>query len=174
MPMIDPLPLDALPEELRAAVDRGLASGLLSTSVPLQIWAHRPAVALAWLTALEELHLSGTLPARLRELVRLRIASITDCRACQVARKSDEVSEADVACLASGDARFTAPEQAALRYAELFATDYAAIDDAVYADLRRHFATGEIVELQLFSALMLAGGRMTYVQQGYAETPGSA
>ena len=53
--------------------------------------------------------------------------------------------------------------------AELFASDYFAIDDAHFADLQRHFSTPQIVELNLFAALMLAGGRMTYVQRGYEE-----
>ena len=169
MPRINPVPLVDVGPALRAAIDRGRASRMLSSSIPVQIWAHRPEAALAWIETLEALHSRGLLPARLRELVRLKIASITNCQACQVARKSDDVTEADIACLAADDARFTAPERAALRFAELFASDYFAIDDAHFADLQRHFSTPQIVELNLFAALMLAGGRMTYVQRGYEE-----
>jgi alkylhydroperoxidase family enzyme len=164
------LPLVALgdfPPALRDAVDCGRASGMLSTTVPVQVWAHRPAVALAWLQALEQMHVHGLLPARLRELVRLKIASITNCMACQLARKTDSVDEADLACLSADNERFTAPERAALRYAELFAADYTAIDDAVFDALKRCFSVPEIVELNLFCTLMLAGGRMTFVQQAY-------
>lgn len=162
--------LEAFPPDLRDALDRGRASGMLSTPVPVQVWAHRPAVALAWLQALEAMHTSGLLDARLRELVRLKIASITTCQACQLARKTDSVTEADIACLSTDSDRFTPREQAALRYAELFAADYMAIDDAVYQNLGQWFTVPEVVELNLFCALMLAGGRMTYVQQAYAET----
>lgn len=169
MPMIEPVPLDALPPELAAAVARGSQSRMLSSTLPVQIWAHRPAVALAWLSAIEEIHVNGVLDPRLRELVRLKIASITTCRACQIARKSDAVSEEDIACLSWDDPRFTAKEQAALHYAELFAADYFAIDEAIYAELAAQFGTAEIVELNLFAALMLAGGRLTYVQRGYPE-----
>jgi alkylhydroperoxidase family enzyme len=169
MPLIAPVPLDALPPDLAEAVARGRASRMLSSTLPVQIWAHRPKVALAWLSTIEAMHEEGLLDARLRELVRLKIASITNCRACQVARKSDAVSEEDIACLSWDDPRFTPAEQAALRYAELFAGDYFAIDEDVYAELERHFSTAEIVELNLFAALMLAGGRMTYVQRGYPE-----
>jgi len=70
---------------------------MLSTAVPVQVWAHRPAIALSWLRTLEEMHVNGLLDARLRELVRLKIAAITACRACQLARKTDTVSEDDVA-----------------------------------------------------------------------------
>jgi alkylhydroperoxidase family enzyme len=172
MPRLPLVALSDFPPALRDAVERGRSNGMLSTTVPVQVWAHRPALASAWLEALEQFHSHSLLPARLRELVRLKIASITNCVACQLARKTDTVDEADLACLASlapDSGRFNAAERAALRYAELFAADYTAIDDAVYDELKRHFAVPEIVELNLFCALMLAGGRMTYVQQAYEE-----
>jgi alkylhydroperoxidase family enzyme len=169
VPLIEPVPLQDMAPDLAEAVERGLASRMLSTTLPVQIWAHRPALAKAWLQTLEQIHLGGCLDDRLRELVRLKIASITKCNACQVARKSDAVSEDDIACLSWDDPRFTPAEQAALRYAELFASDYFAVDEGVFAALQRHFTTAQIVELNMFAALMLAGGRMTYVQRGYPE-----
>ena len=39
----------------------------------------------------------------------------------------------------------TPAERAALRFADLFATNHLAIDDAVYDDLRLHFTEGELV-----------------------------
>lgn len=162
------LPLAAFPPGLAAAIERGRASRMLSSTVPVQVWAHRPEVAEAWLGALEAMHLRGVLPGRLKELVRLKIASITTCKACQLARKDDAVSEEDIACLAHDDPRFSPAEQAALQYAMLFAADYMAIGDALFDTLKLHFSTPEIVELNMFCALMLAGGRMTYVQQAYA------
>jgi alkylhydroperoxidase family enzyme len=169
MPAIEPVPLEKLPPPLADAVARGRSTRMLSQTVPVQIWAHRPKLALAWLETIEEIHLNGCLPPRLRELVRLKIASITTCKACQIARKSDEVTEEDIACRSWDDPRFSPAEQAALHFAELFAADYFSVDDAIYAALAQHFTTEEIVELNMFSALMLAGGRMTYVQRGYAE-----
>lgn len=169
MARIPPVPLDDLPPAVADAVARGRANRMLSSPVPVQVWAHRPDVAQAWLAALEAMYLHGLLDARLKELVRLRIASITTCKACQVARKSDDVSEDDIACLGSGDPRFSPAEQLALRYAELFAADYMAIDDLMFERLREHFTIPQIVELNMFCALMLAGGRMTYVQQAYEE-----
>ena len=169
MPRIAPIAIEDLEPELAGVVARGRASRMLSSTLPVQIWAHRPEAAKAWLRTLEQFHLHGCLDDRLRELVRLKIASITKCNACQIARKSDDVSEADIACLTWDDPRFSPREQAALRYAELFAADYFALDETVFEQLERHFTTGEIVELNMFSALMLAGGRMTYVQRGYPE-----
>jgi len=169
MPRVVPVRLDALAPQLAALVERGRHNRMLSSTIPVQIWAHRPAVAAAWLSALEEMHLRSCLPERLRELVRLRIAAITTCQACLVARKSDTVTEEDLACLSSDHPRFTGAERAALRYAELFAGDYFAIDETLFETLAEHFSTEQIVELNLYSALMLAGGRMTYVQRGYEE-----
>jgi alkylhydroperoxidase family enzyme len=167
MSHIEPVPLDQLPAALGAAVARGRGNRMLGSTLPVQVWAHRPDAALAWLATLEQFHSHGVLEARLRELVRLRVAAITNCKACRMARKSDAVSEEDVSCLSSDNARFSAAEQAALVYAELFAGDYQAIDESVFARLKLHFSTPEIVELNMFCALMLAGGRMTFVQRAF-------
>ena len=169
MARLVPVALEALAPPLAAMVERGRRNRMLSSTIPVQIWAHRPNVAAAWLSALEEMHLRSCLPERLRELVRLRIAAITTCQACLVARKSDSVTEEDLACLSSDHPRFSDAERAALRYAELFAGDYFSIDEALFETLAERFSTEQIVELNLYSALMLAGGRMTYVQRAYEE-----
>src|ERR1700677_4339877 len=139
MPRGVPLPLTALSPTLAALVERGRHNRMLSSTIPVRIWAHRPGVAAAWLSALEEMHLRSCLPERLRELVRLRIASITTCQACMLARKSNTVTEEDLACLSADHPRFSAAERAALRYAELFAGDYFAIDEALFTRLAEHF-----------------------------------
>ena len=99
--------------------------------------------------------------------MRLKIASNTTCQACQLARKSDQVTEDDIACLSSDSDRFEPSERAALIFAELFASDYMAISDEHYARLAEFFSVAQVVELNMYCALMLAGGRMTYVQQAY-------
>lgn len=171
MPAINPVAFEKLPPDLATAIERNIASRNLSSSIQVRVWAHRPRAARAWLAMLEEFHEHSSLGERLRELVRLKIASITACQACQIARKSDEVTEQDIACLTWSDPRFTPAEQAALHYAELFAADYFAIDDRIYDELARHFSTEQIVELGMYAALMLAGGRLTYVQRAYDEAP---
>jgi alkylhydroperoxidase family enzyme len=172
MSRLPPLPVEALPVPLQDALARGRQNRMLSSTLPPRIWAHRPAVATAWLAALEEIHVRGCLDERLRELVRLRIAAITTCQPCMLARKTERVTEEDVACLSSEDSRFTLAERSALRFAELFAGDYLSIDDATYQDLALHFSVEQIVELNLYCALMLAGGRMTYVQRAYEPATG--
>jgi len=166
------LPESSFAPPLAAAVQRGRATRMLSSTVPVQVWAHRPQAALAWLALLEQLHSHSLLDERLRELVRLRIAAITTCRACQLARKSDTVKSADIEalnCAAIDSQHFTARESAALRYAEKFAADPHAIDGTDFAVLAAVFNTAETVDLQMYCALMLAGGRMTLVQQAYED-----
>ncbi|MEB0013682.1 carboxymuconolactone decarboxylase family protein [Glaciimonas sp. Gout2] len=170
MSRIAPVSLDDLPQPLREARERGKASRMLISTIPVQVWGHRPDAALAWLSTLDQLHNHPLLDSRLRKLFRLRIASITTCTACQLARKTDNVSEDDIACLTSDSDRFNASERAALRYAELFSGDYMAINDAVFTELALWFSVPEIVDLNMFCALMLAGGRMTYVQCAYETT----
>jgi alkylhydroperoxidase family enzyme len=55
---------------------------------------------------------------------------------------------------------FTPRERAALTFAELMATDHHRVDDAVFAELRRHFSEAEIVELGVCTALFVGFGRL--------------
>jgi alkylhydroperoxidase family enzyme len=167
MPVIEPVPWDDLDPELQDMVTRGRATGMLSTPIPSQIWAYRPELAKEHIRRYALIFDDGILDPRLLELVRLRMASFNDCEACLVARKSDTVEETDVACLSSQDDRFTPAEQAALRYAELFATDHLAIDDTVFEELGRHFSKPEIIELMVFVAGVLGGGRMVHVLRAW-------
>ncbi len=167
MPVIEPVPLEHLDDELRGLIAEGRASGMLSTSIPNQIWAYRPEQSKEMIRRYKLSFNKGFLEPRLCELVRLRIAMFNDCVACKVARKSPEVSEEDVACLASDDARFTPREQMALRFAELFATDHFAIDDAMIAEMGKLFSKAEIIELGIQVSSALGGGRLAHVLRAY-------
>jgi alkylhydroperoxidase family enzyme len=52
-------------------------------------------------------------------------------------------------------------ERAALKFADLFATNHLAIDDTVYDELRRHFTETQLVELGVHCAIALGIGRLT-------------
>jgi alkylhydroperoxidase family enzyme len=169
VPAIAPIDLDRLDPVLRAEVDGRVAARTLSSTLPVQVWAHRPAAATAWVRLLAELQERSSLDERLRELVRLRIASFTRCRTCATGRKSETVTEEDIACLTPDDPRFLPAEQAALRYADLFAADWFAVDDDTYRDLAQHFRTEQVVELQMLCAMMLAGGRLALVQRAWSD-----
>jgi AhpD family alkylhydroperoxidase len=108
----------------------------------------------------------GTLPPRLMELVRLRIAFHNQCRSCMSVRYQsavdDGLTEVAVCSLerpAEGS-DLSPAERSALHFADLFATNHLAIDDAVYDDLRRHFTEDELVELGMHCALCVGLGRL--------------
>jgi alkylhydroperoxidase family enzyme len=138
------------------------------------IWAHRPEAAEAWAAFRATLVETGSLSPRLVELVRLRIAFHNQCRTCMAARLEPElVSEDDVCSLERPQeaADLDDRERAALRFAELFATDHLRIDDAVLDDLRRVFSEGEIVELGIHCARMVGFGRLAATFGVYEDLP---
>src|SRR3989442_1171322 len=61
---------------------------------------------------------------------------------------------------------FTPRERAALKFAELMASDHHKVDDGVFADLKRHFSDAEIVELGVSTALFTGFGRFNAVAGG--------
>jgi len=126
-----------------------------------------PAVAEALGALNAALRTDGTLPPRLLELVRLRIAFFNQCRSCIAVRYQsaidDGLDEGAVCSLERpADAEnLSAAERSALRFAELFATDHLAIDDAVYDELRDDFSEDQLVELGLHCAIALGVGRLS-------------
>jgi alkylhydroperoxidase family enzyme len=127
------------------------------------IHALRPKIAASVESAQRSLYVDGTLPARLRELVRLRIGFHNQCRTCMAVRYApDSVPESLVCALESPQEvnDLTDAERAAIQFADLFATDHVAIDDAAYERLRAHFDEGEIVELGFLCAIFVGTGRL--------------
>ena len=135
------------------------------------IMTRRPEVAQALGGLTAALRSSGTLSPRLLELVRLRIAFHNQCRSCMAVRYQsaldDGLTEGAVCSLeqpASPKAEaddLTDAERTALRFADLFATNHLAIDDAIYDELRAHFTEDELVELGLNCAVAVGIGRLT-------------
>lgn len=169
VPATEPVALEDLAPYLALEVLERTAARTLSSTLPVQVWAHRPGAAVAWVRLLAELQENSCLDARLRELVRLRVAAHTRCRTCSTGRKTDDVTEDDIACLGTDDERFTPVEQAALRYTDLFCSDHMAVDDRVYEELAVHLTLEQVVELQMLVAVMLAGGRLAYVQRAWTD-----
>jgi AhpD family alkylhydroperoxidase len=122
------------------------------------------AVAIGGVTA--ALRETGALSPRLMELVRLRIAFHNQCRSCMSIRYQSAIDDGlteDVVCSLERPAEapdLTEAERTALRFADLFATNHLAIDDAVYDDLRAHFSEDQLVALGLHCALCVGLGRL--------------
>lgn len=131
------------------------------------ILQHRPESNRALQNLARVMKDTGTLGARLTELVRIRISFHNQCRNCMAIRHADAIDEGvtdELVCSLERPAEapdLTDAERAALRYADLFATDHLAIDDAVYDSLRDHFDEGQIVELGLYCAIAVGTGRLS-------------
>ena len=130
------------------------------------IISRQPEIAEA-LAALNAALRSGTLPPRLLELVRLRIAFHNQCRSCMSVRYQSAIDDGlteDVVCSLERPADapdLSDAERAALKFADLFATNHLAIDDSIYDELRHHFTEDELVELGVHCAVALGVGRLS-------------
>jgi AhpD family alkylhydroperoxidase len=163
---------EAVMARVEAVTIEGVDPAQLDQAMKVQIGvggicAHRPEIAAAFGAVTEAINHSGTLPRRLVELIRLRIAFHNQCRSCMAIRYDEAVRDGvteDLVCSLERPAEaedLTDAERAALHFADLFATNHLAIDDAVYDDLRRYFTEGELVEIGMNCALDVGMGRLT-------------
>jgi AhpD family alkylhydroperoxidase len=140
-------------------------------------FAHCPEQALGLMGFGGALKRNRTLPERLVELVRLRVAFLNQCRSCMAIRYSDAVADGVTEGLVCSLERpqeaenLTAAEKAAIRYGELMATDHLAIDDAMYEALREHFSEAQIVELGMTVAFFVGFGRLAATYHMVDELP---
>ena len=175
MSRIEKLPPDQWDTRLVAAIQpdnlTDLEQGLT------RYFAHCPEQALGLMGFGGALKRNRTLPERLVELVRLRVAFFNQCRSCMAIRYSDAVADGVTEGLVCSLERpqeaenLSAAEKAAIRYGELMVTDHLAIDDAVYADLRQHFSEAQIVELGMTVAFFVGFGRLAATYHMVEELP---
>jgi AhpD family alkylhydroperoxidase len=163
MPRIPAKPYAEWAPELRALVDPDAVTPLQLAGT--SILAQAPHMALANFAFASTAASGQRLSACLVELVRLRIAFHNQCRSCMAMRYETAMQDGlteDMICSLERpmDAEnLTEREKAALAYADLFATNHHAIDDAAIARLSAHFDAGEIVELGMFAGYFLGLGR---------------
>lgn len=105
----------------------------------------------------------GLLPRRLKELVRLRIATLNGCLTCKAARLAqDEITEDEATAIdgfADGTS-YSTREKAALRFADKLATDHFGIDDEFISGIREHFSEPEFLELAMMTGQYIGFGRV--------------
>lgn len=163
----DPRLREALQPQAMTELERGL----------MRFLAHCPDMALGLGTFSGALKRHRTLPERLVELVRLRIAFFNQCRSCMAIRYRDAVADGVTETLVCALERpeeaddLTPAEKAALAYGELMATDHLAIDDAVHQRLREHFDDAQIVELGMVCAFFVGFGRLAATYHMVEELP---
>jgi alkylhydroperoxidase family enzyme len=132
----------------------------------VQIYAQRPEVAEQFVAFGQYLRDHHILPARLLELVRIRVAFHNQCRSCMAVRYGygiDDGLTEDLVCSLERPEEapdLTDAERAAIAYADLLATNHHAISDETFAELKRHFTQPEIMELCFHTAMYVGFGRM--------------
>jgi AhpD family alkylhydroperoxidase len=158
------LPVEQWDSELRAMTLADEATPLEQGL--LRIMAQVPEITKAYLQFATALARHRSLPRRLSELVRLRLAFHNQCRSCMAIRYRSAVDDGMTENLVCSLERpyeapdLTEAEKAALRYADLSATDHLSIGDAEFDALRRHFSEAQIVELGLWIANCIGFGRL--------------
>jgi alkylhydroperoxidase family enzyme len=73
-------------------------------------------------------------------------------------------TEAKIAAIDDESSDLLSPrERVALRFAEKLAVDHRKVDDALWAELRRHFSEAEIVELVAHTTVYIGFGRFNAI-----------
>ena len=130
--------------------------------------AHAPELAMGPISFGAAMKTHRTLPERLIELLRLRVAFHNQCRSCMAIRYKSaraEISEADVCSLETPqDAEsLDNRERLAIELGDRFACDHLSIDDAFFAELQTLFSEAEVMELLMHCALYVGVGRLAAV-----------
>ncbi len=175
MPRIKKLELDEWDNDLRemTAADSGTA---LEQGI-MRMFAHTPEISKGLVAFGGAIKSYRSLPDRLVELVRLRIAFHNQCRSCMAIRYQDGVDagiDEDLVCSLEKPQEaedLSEAEKAAIEYGELFATNHLAIDDSVYENLRKYFSEAEVVELSITVAWFVGFGRLAATYHMVEELP---
>ena len=175
MPRIKKLELDEWDKDLRemTAADSGteLEKGIM------RMFAHTPEISKGLVAFGGAIKSHRSLPDRLVELVRLRVAFHNQCRSCMAIRYQDGVDagiDEDLVCSLEKPQEaedLSDAEKAAIEYGELFATNHLAIDDSVYENLRKYFTEAEVVELSITVAWFVGFGRLAATYHMVEELP---
>lgn len=126
---------------------------------PLQVLAHQPGFLLPYLATTRFVRGRGRLDPGVRALAMQLVAEINGCAWCvdfgRYAAQREGVAAAKLVAVAgfADDSRFSPAEHAALAYAEAISQVGAKVADDLFAELRRHFSDGAIVELTVAVAM---------------------
>jgi uncharacterized peroxidase-related enzyme len=126
--------------------------------------AHRPELLKNFLAFYGSV--GKSLDRKLYEMIYLRVSFINACRYCLqhhvASSKRVGLTSEDWRALKEGDyARFSDKEQTALAYAEKLTRASREVNDADFAQLKKHFSDAEIVDLHLLTGLANLTNRFT-------------
>lgn len=138
--------------------------------------AHSPEIAKGAIGFGAAIAMNRTLPERLIELVRLRVAFHNQCRSCMAIRYSSAANDVDENLVCSLEKPqeaddLTAQERVAIDIADRFAGDHLSITDERFAELREHFDEAQTMELLMHLALYVGMGRLAATLDMTEELP---
>ena len=166
MSRISFVPTSEWSEELRTFVAADSATELELGIT--RMLAHAPELAMGLLGFGGAMTTKRTLPERLIELLRLRVAFHNQCRSCMAIRyraATADISEAEVCSLEQPQEAESLDdrERLAVELGDRFACDHLSIDGAFFERLKALFSEAEIVELLMHCALYVGVGRLAAV-----------
>lgn len=166
MPLVEP---EALPPYLKAIHDNTPEENWLGRNFA-RAFAPNPDLVEAYQGFYYPWHTggAGVLEPRLKELVRLRIATLNGCALCKAVRMAPTVVSEEEAAAGvdnADDAEFTPRERAAIHFAEKMAVDHHNIDDADVARMRELFSDAEFLELAMMAGQYIGFGRVLAMLQ---------
>ena len=129
-------------------------------------WAlHRPGMAMGMGQLADAVYGNTRLPLREREAARYTIALLNHCEVCLDTRASqaadhavDEGFYTEVTSWRTSEA-LSERERLAAEFAQRFALDHQAMDDALWTRLRGAFADDELADLTMCCGMFLGMGR---------------
>jgi AhpD family alkylhydroperoxidase len=167
MPQLPMVEANDEPPELKAVFDqlrqtRGRVPGMYRTL------AHQPAVLAAHRAYFHAALDAGVLPRPFKEQVAFKVARLRGTAYCTGSHRSyalkHGVSAAQLDAVDRGDySRLDARGAAAMALAEAMVGSPKGIPNALFADLKRNFGTGEIVELISLVGIMELACRLAEV-----------
>jgi alkylhydroperoxidase family enzyme len=171
MPRIEPIPMDQLSSEARRIVDDGVAAGLYSTPIPLQIFAYKSAQLQLVDLARQHFGKGGLLAPRIVELLRIRSAQLGECEPCSASRKHESITDDDVACLVDpGHGSLDEQERMAIEFIDLLSGDHHAMDDDFYRRLGKVFTAAQIIELAFIVSQSMGLHRFIHTLDVFGES----
>src|ERR1700761_834823 len=166
MPLMEP---EAMSAKMRAAHDATPEDNWIARNFT-RVFAANEDLINAYQSFYQPWHVggAGVLEPRLKELVRLRIATLNGCVLCKSVRMAPAVVSEDEAAAGVDHADehgFTARERAAIHFAEKLALDHHNIGDDDVAAMRKHFSDAEFLELAMMAGQYIGFGRVLAMLQ---------
>jgi len=141
------------------------------------LWSMNPRLSAAAAGLSAAVYDSDVVDVRTRELMRMRLAQINGCEVCLETRVADPgaivPTDDDYANVANWRTwpHFSETDRTAIGFAELFATDHLALDDAWFDGARRHFTDEQLHAMAIMVGSWLALGRVQAVFDVHTTCP---